>query len=167
MIKIYFSSKGPDFARDSYKEQNENLINIGRIEGIMRYNAFQSESYSKSFEEKQAKKVKKIVDDSSGLWILPSYFNHSCEPNAIRIFYGDIMMIYSSRDTKAGDELTMPYFELMNVYESREESCKNYGFECDCKRCDFERRQKTKESQILRKNILKKVIKINIKLALS
>uniref|UniRef100_A0A6N2M7L6 SET domain-containing protein n=1 Tax=Salix viminalis TaxID=40686 RepID=A0A6N2M7L6_SALVM len=37
-----------------------------------------------------------------GLWILASFINHSCNPNARRLHVGDHMLVHASRDVKAG-----------------------------------------------------------------
>lgn len=33
-----------------------------------------------------------------GLWLVPSYFNHSCVPNCQRVFFGDTMFLYANKD---------------------------------------------------------------------
>ncbi|XP_058096383.1 methyltransferase FGSG_00040 [Magnolia sinica] len=74
-----------------------------------------------------------------GLWILASFVNHSCNPNARRLHIGDHMAIHASRDVKAGEEITFAYFDVLEPLKKRRELSKTWGFYCKCKRCRFEK----------------------------
>ncbi|CAM0147469.1 unnamed protein product [Urochloa decumbens] len=43
-----------------------------------------------------------VVNCGVGLWILPSFINHSCHPNARRTHIRDHAIVHASRDIKAG-----------------------------------------------------------------
>lgn len=73
-----------------------------------------------------------------GLWVLASFINHSCVPNARRLHVGDYLIVHASRDVKAGEEITFAYFDVLSPLDKRNEMCKTWGFRCDCKRCKFE-----------------------------
>lgn len=73
-----------------------------------------------------------------GLWILASFINHSCHPNTRRLHVGDYLLVHASRDVKAGEELTFPYFDVLKPIDKRKEMSKTWGFNCHCKRCKFE-----------------------------
>ncbi|KAL1569917.1 methyltransferase [Salvia divinorum] len=73
-----------------------------------------------------------------GLWILASFINHSCDPNVRRVHVGDYMVVHAARDVKAGEELTLAYFDVLAPREKRREMADNWGFVCGCKRCLFE-----------------------------
>jgi SET domain len=73
-----------------------------------------------------------------GLWILPSFVNHSCDPNTRRIHVGDWLILHASRDIKAGEEITFAYFDVLKPLTDRQESAKTWGFECQCNRCQIE-----------------------------
>lgn len=73
-----------------------------------------------------------------GLWVLASFINHSCIPNARRLHVGDHVMVHASRDLKAGEEITFAYFDVLSPLNKRKEMSKTWGFECNCKRCKFE-----------------------------
>ncbi|OVA12204.1 SET domain [Macleaya cordata] len=73
-----------------------------------------------------------------GLWILASFVNHSCYPNARRLHIGDHLMVHASRDIKAGEEITFAYFDVLTPLKKRREMSKTWGFHCNCKRCRFE-----------------------------
>ena len=81
------------------------------------------------------RKTKTQETQGSGVWILPSYFNHSCVNNLTKVFHGDVMLIYAKRDMKAGEELTLAYFDFEPNYEARLLKLKKYAFECKCERC--------------------------------
>ncbi|KAI3887357.1 hypothetical protein MKX03_002761 [Papaver bracteatum] len=74
-----------------------------------------------------------------GLWILASFINHSCEPNARRLHVGDHLMVHASRDIKAGEEICFAYFDVLTPLSKRNEMSKTWGFHCECNRCRFER----------------------------
>ncbi|KAK4763719.1 hypothetical protein SAY87_013157 [Trapa incisa] len=73
-----------------------------------------------------------------GIWVLPSFINHSCCPNARRLHVGNYMIVHASRDIKAGEEITFPYFDILKPVEMRRKMSSNWGFRCSCRRCKFE-----------------------------
>lgn len=73
-----------------------------------------------------------------GLWLLASFINHTCNPNAKRFHIGDHVLIHASRDVKAGEEITLPYFDVLTPPSNRRKMAMNWGFSCNCKRCKFE-----------------------------
>ncbi|KAJ4828079.1 hypothetical protein Tsubulata_027224 [Turnera subulata] len=73
-----------------------------------------------------------------GLWLLASFINHSCIPNARRLHVGDYLLVHASRDVKAGEEITFAYFDVLSPLDKREEMSRTWGFHCGCKRCKFE-----------------------------
>lgn len=91
-----------------------------------------------------------VVNCGVGLWVLPSFINHSCHPNARRTHIGDHAIVHASRDIKAGEEITFPYFDVLVPVSKRREASRAWGFECNCDRCRFEA-----EDSILRQEILK------------
>ncbi|XP_057844754.2 uncharacterized protein LOC131054295 [Cryptomeria japonica] len=74
-----------------------------------------------------------------GAWLLPSFINHSCAPNAARINLGDIMRIHAATDISAGEEICIPYFNVLFPYPCRQEACESFGFRCLCERCELEK----------------------------
>lgn len=73
-----------------------------------------------------------------GLWVLASFINHSCNPNARRLHVGDYVLVHASRDVKTGEEITFAYFDVLLPLEKRREMSRTWGFQCHCKRCKFE-----------------------------
>lgn len=87
-----------------------------------------------------------------GLWLLPSFINHSCCPNARRLHVGDYLIVHASKDIKAGEEITFAYFDPLSLLHKRKEMSMTWGIHCRCKRCKFESdifcRQEIKEIEI-------------------
>jgi hypothetical protein len=73
-----------------------------------------------------------------GLWLLPSFINHSCCPNARRLHVGDYLIVHASRDLKAGEEITLAYLDPLTPLNKRKEMSVTWGIHCKCKRCKFE-----------------------------
>jgi hypothetical protein len=76
--------------------------------------------------------------------------NHSCHPNARRTHVGDHAIVHASRDIKAGEEVTFPYFDVLMPVGKRREAARAWGFECRCDRCRFE-----DEDTVLRQEIVR------------
>ncbi|CAM6118435.1 unnamed protein product [Calypogeia fissa] len=74
-----------------------------------------------------------------GVWLLPSYINHSCTPNCHRMRVGGTIFIRAATEIEPGDELTLPYFDIFEPLSIRAMNCQTFGFRCDCDRCEFER----------------------------
>ena len=80
-----------------------------------------------------------------GLWVLASFINHSCIPNARRLHVGDYVMVHVSRDVKAGEEITFAYHDVLLPLDKRREMSNSWGFQCNCKRCKFEEEMSEKQ----------------------
>jgi hypothetical protein len=77
---------------------------------------------------------------SAGLWIVASYMNHSCVPNAEKEYIGDLMVLRATREIKAGDEVVHTYVQVDSDFEGRRKSLLEvWGFVCDCGLCAAER----------------------------
>uniref|UniRef100_A0A915EIZ0 SET domain-containing protein n=1 Tax=Ditylenchus dipsaci TaxID=166011 RepID=A0A915EIZ0_9BILA len=75
----------------------------------------------------------------SGLWMLPSFINHSCDGNSHRLFYGDVMMVYSLTDLKKDEEITFSYVDVLKPLQDRALSLQHYNFVCKCRLCQLDR----------------------------
>ncbi|KAL5055194.1 hypothetical protein RYX36_035876 [Vicia faba] len=73
-----------------------------------------------------------------GLWLLPSFINHSCSPNVRRLHVGDYLIVHASRDLKADEELTIAYYDPLSPLNKRRDMSVTWGIQCRCKRCKFE-----------------------------
>ncbi|XP_057747975.1 methyltransferase FGSG_00040 [Arachis stenosperma] len=87
-----------------------------------------------------------------GLWLLPSFINHSCCPNSRRLHVGDYLIVHASKDLKAGEEITFAYLDPLSPLSKRREMSMTWGIQCKCKRCRFENevfaKQEIKEIEI-------------------
>lgn len=91
-----------------------------------------------------------VVNCGVGLWVLPSFINHSCHPNARRTHIGDHAIVHASRDIKAGEEISFPYFDVLVPVSKRREASRAWGFECKCDRCRFESEDSTHKQEFLK-----------------
>jgi hypothetical protein len=72
----------------------------------------------------------------NGFWIQGSYINHSCLPNAVRAFIGDIRFMRATRSIEAGEEITNQYISPDIDFEERQQQYQaTWGFNCDCELC--------------------------------
>jgi hypothetical protein len=109
------------------------IVDPGRINEIVSLNSFGAQN---DFDvgvdvENDNKSV------FSGLWILPSFINHRCSENAIRLFYGDLMMLRALRDLREGEEILINYVgDRLDKIERLKEKWKIH---CDCELCQEEK----------------------------
>jgi tetratricopeptide (TPR) repeat protein len=153
--QLYSLYAGPDFNRD--EKLNEFCIDIARIISIQKYNSFTIEN---DFEFKKPNK------NESGLWIFPSYFNHSCVSNSIKIFLGDLLIIHALKDIKKDEEITIRYSpsgytNLINYAERSDITSRLYNFKCDCQLCKLDGQDfNLKKREKLSKEVMSKMTKI-------
>ncbi|CAF0734397.1 unnamed protein product [Brachionus calyciflorus] len=147
--KVYSLYAGKNFDRDF--KMDPSIIDTERIENIQSFNSFKSDDF---------RFVKEPILDNSGVWFIPSFFNHSCIGNTVRIFFSDFVIIYTKRDIKEGEELTLSYLPLKS-YEEREKKLQQYGFKCRCELCELDR----KDGKLLKKReeMLKNIDKLKEK----
>jgi hypothetical protein len=75
----------------------------------------------------------------NGFWVHASYVNHSCLPNTVRTFIGDVHFLRACRDIAVGEELTHQYVSPEIDISARQEKLQNtWGFECDCRLCEID-----------------------------
>ncbi|XP_072973701.1 methyltransferase FGSG_00040 [Typha angustifolia] len=118
-------------SEESFSLKNRE-VDVGRILKVLDVNCLTEEACSG-----------KVLGSTNsycgvGLWILPSFVNHSCNPNARRVHVGDRVVLHASRDIKAGEEITFAYFDVLSPLSKRREMAKRWGFCCSCERCRFE-----------------------------
>ncbi|KAK4897638.1 hypothetical protein LTR27_004784 [Elasticomyces elasticus] len=87
------------------------------------------------------------VPDNCALFSHASLVNHSCLPNATRMFIGDAMVLRATRDIAQGEEVLHAYvLPSFGVAERRMRMEAVWGFRCDCKLCETD----IKESEEVR-----------------
>jgi hypothetical protein len=71
-----------------------------------------------------------------GIWLLPSFFNHSCAPNCIWYIVGDVLFIRTIRDIAPNEELLISYADCAQMsFVQRQVSLSRLGFQCRCVWC--------------------------------
>ena len=70
-------------------------------------------------------------------WLVPSFINHSCIPNVVKLFIDDICIIRAITDISEGDEIFCSYVPL-DTFPSVESRRKFLEFKCNCELCKFE-----------------------------
>ena len=75
-----------------------------------------------------------------GLWALPSFINHSCCSNSVRLHLGDTLFLHASRQLEAGEEVTISYVNSLLPLPMRHEllAQDHWEFQCNCPRCELE-----------------------------
>lgn len=101
---------------DRSQKVPEGIVDSCRAELILTYNSFITQD-QKDFVSGAASG--EGMEENSGIWIFPSYFNHSCVPNTIRIYLKDFVLFYAFKDIELDEELTIQYCGLSS-YSERE-----------------------------------------------
>ncbi|KAF4633568.1 hypothetical protein G7Y89_g4550 [Cudoniella acicularis] len=71
----------------------------------------------------------------TGIWILASYVNHSCDLTCERSFIGDMQIVRAVRDMPANTELTFNYITRGDSAEMNKSLSQGWGFKCNCALC--------------------------------
>jgi hypothetical protein len=104
-----------------------------RVEYIRRINCFSAPTRSSDLLNQPPNANPEL---RNGFWTHASYINHSCLPNAIRTFIGDLRFLRAARDIAAGEEITNQYVAPdIDIDERKEKLRTTWGFECDCRLC--------------------------------
>ncbi|CAI2163571.1 14068_t:CDS:1 [Funneliformis geosporum] len=138
--EVYQLYAGPEMVPMEYlDEKSLHSVNMKRIEKIVKYNFFEPrDEWDILYYSGNDSRLTK--DYGAGLWILPSYFNHSCvDINIQHIIIGDMMILRSCRPILKDEELILTYCSPAQFYEERSTRLKSYGINCQCRLCEFER----------------------------
>jgi hypothetical protein len=142
---LNLSDEGTDAVREKGTRE---VLDVDRILRVLDVNCLTEDAPAADVLGKNG-----IVNCGVGLWILPSFINHSCHPNARRTHVGDNAIVHASRDIKAGEEITFPYFDVLVPVSKRREASMAWGFECKCDRCRFESEDFNLKQEILKSEI--------------
>ncbi|KAK1757818.1 SET and MYND domain-containing protein 4 [Echria macrotheca] len=112
------------------------VVDIYLVENIRTKNCF-SLPPSTLDDTKLARQETRLA---KGLWAHASYMNHSCVPNSMRSFVGDMLISRATRDIRAGDEITHQYVPVKAIADVRAKLYRDgWGFDCTCPLCAGER----------------------------
>lgn len=118
---VHRIQSNPFLAKDFYElygggsfDRNEKLaegiVDIARLEAICCLNSFSAENiFNELSQSDSSDGPSSNLSKSTGVWIYPSYFNHSCLSNTDRFYFGDVVVIVASRDIKKDEEITLVY----------------------------------------------------------
>eukprot|EP01018_Ginkgo_biloba_P013722 Gb_24395 [translate_table: standard] len=134
-MELFIPNKAYRYCTAEGGEAKQMELDVDRIRDIVALNSF-GNNHESNFFSTSSKNSKDR--ESSGLWVLPSFMNHSCLPNTSRLFVGEAMFVHAARSISRGEELTTAYFDVLKPFVERSRSCKNWGFVCTCKRCTLE-----------------------------
>eukprot|EP00934_Nitzschia_sp_Nitz4_P003985 Nitzschia sp. Nitz4//scaffold23_size168460//64166//65497//NITZ4_002214-RA/size168460-processed-gene-0.220-mRNA-1//1//CDS//3329543620//3975//frame0 len=120
--------------------EEDRSISSEHLRMILRRNAFGPDfvTYSamiRNFAQDPTFQPTRMV----GLYPYAAMLNHSCHPNALRVFVGDVMVLHASTTIAAGEEIVCSYVPPIYPYPRRQSIFQqNHGFLCDCHRCQLE-----------------------------
>ncbi|CAA7395350.1 unnamed protein product [Spirodela intermedia] len=136
LLKLAFVKADPEEALISFLTKQWFLGVMARI----RINAFRVETVGGSYEDLLDLASSSVVADSAvgnAVYILPSFYNHDCDPNA-HILWIDNMdaKLKVLRDIEPGEELRICYIDASMDWEARQSLLYHgFGFQCRCSRC--------------------------------
>ncbi|PVG03751.1 hypothetical protein CPB86DRAFT_778842 [Serendipita vermifera] len=113
-------------------------VDPARIHAIGAFNRFGFPAVASlaSFRPNEHQEV--FRDEPCALYVLPSYFNHSCIPNAGHEYFGDIMVIRAIQKISKGEEIFLSYTKVSS-YDIRKENLKKWKLDCNCELCICDR----------------------------
>ncbi|KAK3488611.1 hypothetical protein B0T13DRAFT_514986 [Neurospora crassa] len=113
------------------------VVDVFMVEGIRTKNCFSSPL--STYDD--TKPTYNSVCMAKGLWAHSSLMNHSCVPNTMRSFVGDMLICRATRDVQEGEELFQQYVPVKTLVDVRnKEFEEGWGFECRCGLCEGERK---------------------------
>ncbi|KAG8832581.1 hypothetical protein FRC17_001092 [Serendipita sp. 399] len=99
-------SDGPTPVTD-HRSSFSRDVGLARLESVCSLNTFGLTS--DYFDAKNPQEVLETgFDGAAALYILPSYFNHSCLPNATRIVLGSLLVVRACKDIPKAQKLPLP-----------------------------------------------------------
>ncbi|KAL2610508.1 hypothetical protein R1flu_029081 [Riccia fluitans] len=145
---VYSLLAGPDMLQlDISPEAKKELpIDVSRVEKIVKYCNFLQyvdclgdlwlwPLYTSDVSSESSEQIRIF----NGLWILPSFFNHSCLANARHYFLGDFIFIRAINDIAEGEEISLAYSDPFDYYSTKDRLFGISGFLCECSLCSFAR----------------------------
>lgn len=122
------------------------VVDIFVVEGIRTKNCF-SLPLSTVDDTKIANTDRR---QAKGIWVHAANMNHSCVPNSMRSFLGDMLISRAVRNITAGEEIFQQYVPVKPLIDVRDAQYKDsWGFKCNCTLCSGER--KTSEAMLAKR----------------
>eukprot|EP00123_Amoebidium_parasiticum_P009155 comp19285_c0_seq1/m.22114 comp19285_c0_seq1/g.22114 ORF comp19285_c0_seq1/g.22114 comp19285_c0_seq1/m.22114 type:complete len:424 (-) comp19285_c0_seq1:645-1916(-) len=122
------------------RQESELLKRVIKIESIEQL--VNDESYTAMVGKVNTNEIPVVVDGqrvADAVYLIGSYFNHSCEPNMKLVFNaGNHKVSYvATKAIKKGDEIMRTYIDLegKDATQRKAELQSRYKFTCDCPQC--------------------------------
>lgn len=119
------------------------VVDVFLVEGIRTKNCFSAPlSTAADMRPAPPTPVPRSRLLAKGLWPHASRLNHSCVPNSMRAFLGDLLVARATRPVAAGEELTQQYVPVEPLLDARQaQLAAGWGFACACALCAAEARR--------------------------
>ncbi|GAA0144096.1 histone modifying enzyme [Lithospermum erythrorhizon] len=106
----------------------------------IRINAFRVEVAVGSYEDLLLSAAASVAAEAAvgnAVYMLPSFYNHDCDPNAHILWIENTSArLKALRDIQAGEELTICYIDASMDRDARQTILyEGFGFRCNCLRC--------------------------------
>ncbi|MED6145264.1 Histone-lysine N-methyltransferase atxr4 [Stylosanthes scabra] len=106
----------------------------------IRINAFRIELAAGLYEDLLSSAAASVEAEAAvghAVYILPSFYNHDCDPNAHIIWIDNAdAKLKALRDVDEGEELRICYIDASLDRDARQELLsRGFGFQCNCNRC--------------------------------
>ncbi|OCL10901.1 hypothetical protein AOQ84DRAFT_425738 [Glonium stellatum] len=113
------------------------IVDVFLVETIREKNCFNAPLRSSEVATNNTPTINDAL--AAGLWCRAAYINHSCLPNTLRTFIGDMQILRATRTIPAGAEITFQYLAPDTDLATRQDHFKrSWGFKCDCVLCSSE-----------------------------
>lgn len=119
--------------------EEEPIVDVGRLQRIVRRHMFPLVPVSAGVARDKNAAAAADGADGCGLFVFPSFLNHSCLPNASRSLYNDVLVVRATRSIRAGHEVCISYVPPDLDFEARQSVCVRHGRPCHCRRCQLDR----------------------------
>ncbi|GJN20603.1 hypothetical protein PR202_gb07999 [Eleusine coracana subsp. coracana] len=129
------SGGGCYFCSDACKEHAKGFHDVGLS---VDWSLF--DDHCSSYEDLLSAAAASVSCDASvgnALYMLPSFYNHDCDPNTHIVWLENAnMKLKALRDIEEGEELRICYIDTsMDVHARQKILADGFGFECRCLRC--------------------------------
>jgi len=132
--------------------ETSTTLNLADLEKILSRHSLRSVGFDSILKESKNLKLFERYD-SSGLWIYPSLFNHSCSPNTSYFQLKSVMLMVATQDIAHDQELFVTYIDPILLFEERQSQLKNWGFKCQCNKCSDDSKPERQLEQVNAKKL--------------
>ena len=129
-------------------------ISVPKVNSIIVNNIFEctrfdslEENSPKSKNSSRLESDLEVQTKAGGLWIMPSFMNHSCTPNAIFYSLKQYCMVRAICNIHTGQEIFQSYIDHLQPVSARQEALKKRSIECRCSRCEKELKKSSNEAK--------------------